>query len=133
MEAQDCHTAFTPRPGTAVMLGWDPAQKNPTQQKWRSVLLSWERARSIALQTGSGGRILLTRGRSGAGPGSGPRAVGRPQRLWPWLRGAPRAGLASEMGALRRVRRVASAGGEGDANPDPGIAVRGWGWLCISD
>lgn len=45
MEAQDCHAVFTPRPGTAAMLGWDPAKKpkqNPTQRKWRSVLLNWE-------------------------------------------------------------------------------------------
>lgn len=33
MEAQDCHAVFTLRTGTAVMLGWDPAQEKPQPNK----------------------------------------------------------------------------------------------------
>lgn len=109
VEAQDCHAVFIPRPSTAVVLGWDPAQKTPptpTKAQVRAAELgvSWEHRPA--------GRDLWVHppyvwqepSRTRPGP------QGCRVSLVALAMGSPGVRSALEMGALRSTRKAAGAG-----------------------
>lgn len=73
---------FTPRADTAVMLGWGPAQKTPTQQKWGSELgassLRWGRMGASSSRMAEVEQVTAKPQRCGVSPAVLASAVGVP-------------------------------------------------------